>query len=191
MWAQGQVLTIYGSRKTLQVCQPKCYHNYRQPWNTTGSMRLLNWEIYQPGRVAKVADTELVLVIAHLNPITRLNFWWWAGRNQTTNYFLLWQKKMLIAPTTIYFKHINYKSQNTFLSYMFAVWKSRIIIPRLQMINLVSLVLWKWSKNWLAEPHTHCTVKEFYVGNDTSSETASESSYTAVAMDKLVQIQPC
>ena len=31
-----------------------------------GSMRLLNCEIYQRGRVSRVTDTELVLLMAHL-----------------------------------------------------------------------------------------------------------------------------
>ena len=33
---------------------------------TTGSMSLLNCEIYQRGRESRVADTELILLIAHL-----------------------------------------------------------------------------------------------------------------------------
>ena len=33
---------------------------------TPGSMSLLNCEIYQRGRMSKVADTELLLLIAHL-----------------------------------------------------------------------------------------------------------------------------
>ena len=33
---------------------------------TPGSMSLLNCEIYQRGRVSTVADTELILMIAHL-----------------------------------------------------------------------------------------------------------------------------
>ena len=33
---------------------------------TPGSMSLLNCEIYQRGRVSRVTDTELILVIAHL-----------------------------------------------------------------------------------------------------------------------------
>ena len=35
------------------------------------------WKIYQRVRVSRVADTELVLLIAHLNPTTRFNSWFW------------------------------------------------------------------------------------------------------------------
>ena len=35
---------------------------------TAGSMNLLNCEIHQSGRVSKVTDTELILLIAHLIP---------------------------------------------------------------------------------------------------------------------------
>ena len=38
-------------------------------------MSLLNWEIYQRERVSTVAVTELVLLIAHLNPTTMFNTW--------------------------------------------------------------------------------------------------------------------
>ena len=38
-------------------------------------MSLLNCEIYQRGRVSRVADTELVLLIAHLSPTSRFNSW--------------------------------------------------------------------------------------------------------------------
>ena len=33
-------------------------------WNRTGGMSLFNWEINQRGQVSRVADTELVLLIA-------------------------------------------------------------------------------------------------------------------------------
>ena len=36
---------------------------------------LLNYEIYHHGRVSRVADTELKLLIVHLNPTTRFNYW--------------------------------------------------------------------------------------------------------------------
>ena len=42
---------------------------------TPGCMSLINCEIYQRGWVSKVSDTELLLVIAHLNPTTRFNCW--------------------------------------------------------------------------------------------------------------------
>ena len=42
---------------------------------TPGSISLLNFEIYERGRVSRVADTEFILVIAHLNPTTMLNSW--------------------------------------------------------------------------------------------------------------------
>ena len=38
----------------------------RKNFNTPGSMSLLNCENYQRGRVSRVADNELVLLIAHL-----------------------------------------------------------------------------------------------------------------------------
>ena len=41
--------------------------------DSPGSMNLLNCMIYQRGRVSSVADTELMLLIAHLNPTIRLN----------------------------------------------------------------------------------------------------------------------
>ena len=36
-------------------------------------MSLLNYEIYQRGRVSRAADTELIQLIAHLNTTTRFN----------------------------------------------------------------------------------------------------------------------
>ena len=42
---------------------------------TPGNMSLLNCEIYQREGVSRVVDTELILLIAHLNSITGFNSW--------------------------------------------------------------------------------------------------------------------
>ena len=42
---------------------------------TPGSMSLLKCEIHQRGRVSRVGDTELILLIVYLNPTTGFNCW--------------------------------------------------------------------------------------------------------------------
>ena len=61
------------------------------------SMSLINCEIYQRERVSSVADTELVLAIAHLNPTTKFNSW---RRMSQAQY-----NKKMIAPNS----HVRYK----------------------------------------------------------------------------------
>ena len=58
---------------TLPIAEESFPSNLLRP--TPVSMSLLNCEIYQRGRVSRVADTELLLLIVHLNPNTRFNSW--------------------------------------------------------------------------------------------------------------------
>ena len=53
------------------VLTKNTYENLFNRWDkychfTPGSISLLNSEIYQRGRVSRVVDTELILLIAHL-----------------------------------------------------------------------------------------------------------------------------
>ena len=51
---------------------------------TRGNMSLLYRDIYLRGRVSRIANTELILLVAHLNPTTRFNSWCrMSWRNQT------------------------------------------------------------------------------------------------------------
>ena len=50
----------------VNVSQSKLLIVSRREVSAPGSMRLLNCEIYQRGRVPMVDDTELLLLIAHL-----------------------------------------------------------------------------------------------------------------------------
>jgi len=54
---------------------------------SSGSMNLLNCEVYQRGRVSRVADTELILSIAHLTRLPgSIPGVGWVRRNQTKNW---------------------------------------------------------------------------------------------------------
>ena len=56
---------------------------------TPGSMSLLNCEIFHCGRVSRVADTELVLLITQLNLTTRFNSWCRMSQAQSHKNYLL------------------------------------------------------------------------------------------------------
>ena len=88
---------------------------------TPGNMSLLNYEIYSCWRVSMVADTELILLIAHhiwqTGSILGVS---WVRRNQTTNVFLTYQLfDISIILTLPHFEKKNILMFNTYVSFIF------------------------------------------------------------------------
>ena len=77
-------------------------------------MSLLNCEIYQRGRVSRVADTEFILLIIHLiRPPSSIPGVWWVKRNQTNKHILIsfqsiQKESQVDFPARIYNMYIYY-----------------------------------------------------------------------------------